>query len=189
MNKIYQKTFLQTKNSFKDTAAALKPFSEKALPIRKGFTLVELLVVVLIVGILAAVALPQYRKAVDRARFAEILLIARDLYQANMRYQLSNGTGEMALYDQLDISAPSGFVYDEASSSWKKGTLKPVKIFMPSPQNIYVYWYPSGKDMNLDIRLDAPYRGIRCAYHNDAYVKSLCASAGATEENNYFLLK
>ncbi len=42
---------------------------------KKGFTLIELMVTVLIVGILASVALPQYRKAIERARSREPLVV------------------------------------------------------------------------------------------------------------------
>ena len=58
----------------------------------KGFTLIEMLVVVLIIGILAGIALPQYQMAVTKAKVASILPLMRRWKDALAEYKLQHGS-------------------------------------------------------------------------------------------------
>ena len=75
-----------------------------------GFTLLELLMVVIIIGILAALALPSYYRAAERSRSSEIVRVMGAVRDAAQRYCVeSNGTPAAAFTD-LDIENPSDLV-------------------------------------------------------------------------------
>ena len=74
---------------------------------KKAFTLVELLVVVLIIGILAAIALPQYQLAVEKSRASEALTAVKALKEAVDVYYLTHPNASAPKLKDLDVSFPN----------------------------------------------------------------------------------
>ncbi len=113
---------------------------------KKGFTLIELLAVVMIIGILTTIALPGYRRSVERARVAEALTLMRAIFDSCERLAWENGfdtTSESVtscaagvgagdvVFQKLDISAkgtfsPDGKTLTTANFAYTLGSDTPI---------------------------------------------------------------
>jgi type IV pilus assembly protein PilA len=76
--------------------------------IQQGFTLIELMIVVAIIGILAAIALPAYQDYTARAQFSEAMVLADGAKVAITEYYSNEGTwassnSQAGLADPSDI--------------------------------------------------------------------------------------
>jgi len=73
---------------------------------RKGFTLLEVMIVVIIVGILSSVALPQYITTLEKGKSAEAVSNIGSLRTSLDRYWYQNAAGTTDI-DELDVDNPN----------------------------------------------------------------------------------
>ena len=77
--------------------------------VQQGFTLIELMIVIAIVGILAATALPAYNDYTKRAKMSEVLVVASKDKTSVSEYFLSAGA--------YPTSAQSGINFNASAQS------------------------------------------------------------------------
>lgn len=76
---------------------------------KRGFTLIEIIIVIIIVGVLASLGMIEYRKMVERGRGVEARTIMGDMRKFAYQYWLENGTLTGITNADVNLGAAPGF--------------------------------------------------------------------------------
>ena len=110
---------------------------------KNGFTLVEVMIVVAIIGLLASIAVPSYMQVVKRARAPEAVATMSTIRQGLRDYFINNGTYFDIAAGNIDQAPPSGISYtvgiaqyfseaafsvDDTPPAWTDGSIAPAPV-------------------------------------------------------------
>jgi prepilin-type N-terminal cleavage/methylation domain-containing protein len=94
----------------------------------KGFTLIELMIVVVIIGILAALAIPRFMRSTTKAKMSEARQLLKQIYtmqrayrQENDTYTLNGASASAAAPNAfatigVEVGASARYIYDMVST-------------------------------------------------------------------------
>ncbi len=89
---------------------------------RKGFTLVELLMVVIIIGVLVTIAIPNYTRAVERSKGGKAKATLDALRKAQLQYRALEDSYTATIADLTDVDFPFSAISSDGDWSYNVGS-------------------------------------------------------------------
>ena len=146
-----------------------------------GFTLIELLTVVLILGILTSIALPQYRKTIQRAEAANMLISLKTVFDSAKRYYSSTGnwpTSLVGLDTKVQLNQNSTTQSGEYKYSFNSSN-RTISVCKVNDSNTCTYSFLAYY-RHPDLRV----RDVIICNPNGTKYAALCESFGDTKDSN-----
>ncbi len=84
-----------------------RPRTRNRLSLRRAFTLVELLIVIIIIAVLAAIAIPKFANSTARSKDASLKSNLKIVRSAVESFRADTGLSPVALVDMTGTAAPS----------------------------------------------------------------------------------
>ena len=116
----------------------MKEYIKRLIQKKEGFTLVELLIVIAIIAILAAIAIPQFTKYKNRAYDSELASDAKNAYTASIAYLTDNPNETIDALIKLQnggYSKSSNIVFELGSMTTITGSFQLVSTAALPGQN------------------------------------------------------
>jgi len=162
-----------------------------------GFTLIELLTVVVILGILTSIALPQYRKAIQRAEASNALINLKTIFDSAKRFQSTSSQWPTSFtgldVDLLDIS-DNGTVgeFQYGFSNDNNGTVSACRIIEGDATDTYCLFAYYRMTVTANHRSTIQRDVYACQYGAPKYqalCESMCSDAITINLTNGCVIK